>query len=107
MGTPFREMRLGKLVSNPVDLLRREQDQLPVTEVGADTDALREGVYAVWCDVDVWLKVDSSDASDVTEDTGYILLTDTVEAVLVRAGHKIGAIAAAGSSGTLRYHKIG
>lgn len=86
-----------------VDLEGRAQiTSVAVSAVAAQSAALPEGVYDVWCDVDVFLKVDPV-ANNVTTATGYLLRANNTMAVLVRGNSKIGAITASGS-GTLRAH---
>jgi len=81
------------------------QGQLSVSGSAAQTSAFTDdGYYDLWCDVDVYIKVGET-ANNVTTSNGYLLrANNTLPNVLVRINNKIGAIA--GSSGTLRYHKV-
>lgn len=89
------------------NLKGNSQGQLSVSGTGAQTSAFAEGtdgVYDLWCDVDVWVKVSAGTASDVTSGTGYSIPANTKVPVKIDDGDKIGAIA--GGAGTLRYHKV-
>lgn len=69
----------------------------------AQTAVLEGGLYDIWCDVDIHIKV-AVIANDVTTSTGYLLrANNTVPLMLPQDGEKIGAI---GAVGTLRYHKV-
>ena len=83
------------------------QGALSVSATGAQTAAIAagaDGIYDMWCDVDVWVKVSQGTSSDVTSGTGYLLRANTTIPVKLDDGDKIGAIA--GGAGTLRYHKV-
>jgi len=83
------------------------QGALSVSGTGAQTSpfaAGADGVYDLWCDVDVWIKVSQATASDVTSGTGYLIRANTTIPVKFDDGDKLGAIA--GGAGTLRYHKV-
>lgn len=87
-----------------INIKGNSQAQLSVSGVAAQTGALASaGMYDVWCDVDVYLKVGSV-ANDVTTSTGYLLRANTTIPIKVDDDDKIGAIA--GGAGTLRYHKV-
>lgn len=90
-----------------VNLKGNSQSTLSVSTSGAQTSAMAasaDGIYDIWCDVDVWLKVSQSTASDVTSSTGYYLPAGQKVPVKLDDGDKLGAIASA--SGTLRYHRV-
>jgi hypothetical protein len=76
---------------------------LAVSAAAAQTAALAEGVYDVWCTVDVFLKV-APTANDVTVANGYLLRLNSTVRFSVRPNSKIGAIAA--GAGTLSFHKV-
>lgn len=76
---------------------------LAVSAVAAQTAALDGGIYDIWCDVNVWLKIDTV-ANDVTTSTGYLLRANTTVPFAVSDGEKIGAIA--GAAGTLSAHRV-
>lgn len=64
-----------------------------------------EGLYAVWCDEGkCFIKV-AATANDVTTSTGFPIFADSMVAVWIPKGYKIGGIMATGS-GTLRFHKV-
>lgn len=92
-------------VTEAIDITDRVQQQLPVTTGGEATGALTEGVYAVWCTADLYIKVGFGTVDDVTADTGMVVYANNVESVIVPAGAKIGAVA--GTSVTMRYMQIG
>lgn len=100
---PGLEMSHGLQVIDAVDLEGYAQASTSVSAIAAQTAALAEGIYDVWCDVDVYLKV-APTANDVTTSTGYLLRANNTVSVLIRKNSKIGAIA--GGAGTLRYHKV-
>lgn len=80
------------------------QGQLSVSAAADHTAAFEtSGLYDVWCDVDVYLKV-ATTANDVTTSTGYLVRANTTIPIVIGAGDKLGAIA--GGAGTLRYHKV-
>lgn len=94
----------GQMVDDPIDLEGRARiTDLSVSAVAAQTAALPEGIYDVWCTVDVYLKIDPT-ANDVTTATGYLLRANTTIPILVRLNSKIGAIA--GGAGTLSAHMV-
>ena len=96
----------AKLVSDPVSIENNVQGTpLSISAVGAQTAALPIGVYDLWSDVDCWIKIHQTLASDVTSSTGYLLRANNTVAFNVRDQRVIGAIA--GGAGTLRYHKVG
>lgn len=77
---------------------------LSVSGTAAQTAALTGGLYDVWCTVDVYVKT-AGTANDVTTANGYLIrVGETLPAMVVQNGDKIGAIA--GSAGTLSYHKV-
>ncbi len=82
---------------------------LAVSGTGATTGALPRGTYDVWCDVDVWIRVDDTTLGspdrpqDVTTANGYKIFAGNVIPVEVGDARAIGAIA--GGAGTLSYHK--
>jgi len=83
------------------------QGALSVGSVGSETSAFLEGsagMYDVWSDVDVWIKVSQGTAIDVTPSTGYLIPSNTKIPVKFDDGDKIGAIASV--AGTLRYHRV-
>lgn len=58
----------------------------------------------MYCDVDVFIKVDEV-ANDVTIATGYKIFAGNVVPVKVADGRCIGAIA--GGAGTIHFQKVG
>lgn len=93
------------MVNDPADLEGNAQiTPISVSSTGAQSAALTEGIYDVWCDVDVYLKVGDT-ASDVTTSTGYLLVAGNVVPLIVRDQKKIGGILASGT-GTLRAHRV-
>lgn len=86
-----------------VDLEERAAVTLAVSAVADHTAVLPEGVYDVWCTVDVYVKV-APTANNVTVANGYLIRAGNSVPVLVRNGSRIGAIA--GGAGTLSYHQV-
>jgi len=81
------------------------QGALSVSAAAAETSAFTlRGLYDMWCDVDVYLKVGSGTVTDVTSENGYLLRANTTVPFIIDENDKIGAIA--GGAGTLRYHKV-
>ena len=101
-------MKYGNRASNPEALAivltdNAQGTPLSVSGTAAQTAALNGGLYDIWCDVDVYLKV-ATTANDVTTSTGYLLrANNTIALLLPNDLEKIGAI---GGVGTLRYHKV-
>ncbi len=104
----MRSMKLQQQadVADLVDIEGQAQDSLALTSTGADTDALDAGIYDLWCDLDVYLKVHATDASDVTTSTGYLMRSGNTITVKIRPDSKIGGVLGSGT-GTLYFHKIG
>ena len=81
------------------------QGALSVSAAAAETSAFTaSGLYDMWCDVDVYLKVGAGTVTDVTSGTGYLLRANTTVPFIVAENDKSGAIA--GGAGTLSYHKV-
>lgn len=92
------------LLAIGVKLKGNSQGSLSVSGTAAQTSAfVGNGLYDIWCDVDVYLK-SATTSSDVTTSTGYLLRANTTVPFVIGDGDTLGAIA--GSSGTLRYHKV-
>lgn len=90
-------------VAQVVALKNNARVDVAVSGVAAQSAALSNGVYDVWCTVDAYLKV-ATTANDVTTANGYLLRANTTVAFFVSEGDRIGAIA--GGAGTLSYHRI-
>lgn len=90
--------------TNFVAIEGHNKSSLVVSTSAAQTPALQKGIYDVWADVDVWIKV-GIDASNVTSSNGYKIFAGNVVPVQVDSGRKIGAIA--GGAGNLSYHRVG
>lgn len=89
-------------VAQVVSLKDNARVDVAVSAAAAQSAALTNGVYDVWCTVDVYLKVNTT-ANDVTTANGYLLRANTTVAFYVPEGNRIGAIA--GGAGTLSYHR--
>lgn len=71
----------------------------------ADVDDLPEGVYAIWTDVDAYIKVHPTDASNVTAANGYFVDGGAAPIlVFIRQNSHLGGIA--GAACDLKYHKV-
>lgn len=93
------------IASGVIDLRGNAGVQLAVSAAAAQTPAvLPEGLYDVWCDVNVYVKI-APTANDVTVLTGYLLRANNTVTMLVHPTDRIGAIA--GGAGTLNYHRVG
>lgn len=69
----------------------------------AQTAAIDGGLYDLWCDASVYVKI-AAIANDVTTSSGYLLRANTTIRVMIPDDSlKIGAI---GAIGTLSYHKV-
>lgn len=78
---------------------------LAVTGTAADVDDLSEGVYAIWSDVDCWIKIHPTDASNVTVANGYFIDGGaTPVPFFVRNLSHLGGIA--GGACNISYHKV-
>ena len=102
---------LGKAGLGPIDtkslaviLQGNSAVTLAVSAAAAQTAALNQGVYDVWCTVDAYVKV-ATIANDVTAANGYLIRVGYTVPLVVGDTDKIGAIA--GSAGTLSYHRVG
>lgn len=91
-------------VTDAIDLFGNAQGTVSLSTTGAQSAALAEGLYDVWCADDVYIKIDPT-ASDVTTSTGYLLRAGNTIPLIVRQSHKIGGVLASGTS-TLCYHKV-
>lgn len=75
-------------------------------DAAAQSSALAEGVYDVWCDQDCYIKI-APTANDVTTSSGYLVLKNLSPLpFVVRANSKIGAIKKT-SAGNLYFQQIG
>lgn len=86
-----------------VDLEGNAAETVAVSAAAAQGRVLPEGIYDVWCTVDVYVKV-APTANDVTVANGYLIRANNTVSVLVRTGSRIGAVA--GGAGTLSYHQV-
>lgn len=66
------------------------------------SEKLLPGVYDVWCDVDVYIKVDQDNASTVTSGTGYLIRAGNTVPVLITSPSYLGA----SGSATVYFHKV-
>jgi len=92
-------------IANLVDLEGYAQATLSSATSAAQTAALIEGVYDVWCDQDTYIKIGTT-ANDVTSGTGYLLRQNNTITALIRQNSKLGAIMST-ATGTVVYHKVG
>ena len=88
-----------------LDIYTFSQATLAISAVAAQTAALDEGIYDVWCnEAEVFVRIDAT-ATGVTTGNGYPIKIGNVLSFQIRPNHRIGAILASGS-GTLRYHRV-
>lgn len=91
-------------LAGAVSLRGHSRVDIAMTTTAAQSAALTRGVYDVWCDVNVFLKVDPT-ANNVTAANGYLLRANTTVPFYVNQDSKIGGILASGT-GTLSYHAV-
>ncbi len=95
----------GTRINDAIDISGSAAATLAVsTSAAHTTNPVGEGLYDVWCTVDVYIKT-AVTANDVTTANGYLIRQNTTKKVAVRSDERIGAIA--GGAGTLSYHKVG
>lgn len=90
--------------ANAINIEGSPSQNFAVSATAAQSNPLQAGIYDVYCDVDVFIKVDET-ANDVTTATGYKIFAGNVVPVNVADGRRIGAIA--GAAGTLKFQKVG
>lgn len=92
-------------MNNNVILIGNAQQQLNVSSSAAQTPVLSIGLYDVWANVDIYIKVGTT-ATDVTSNNGYLIRAgETLANInILRDDHKIGAISSI--SGVMSYHKV-
>ncbi len=81
-----------------------EQQSFEISSTGAQSPAMEAGIYDVHCAIDCYIKVDTT-ASNVTTDTGYLLMAGNVVPVKIPNGNKLGAITSA-ATGTIYFHRV-
>ena len=84
------------------------QTILPVSAAAAATAALTAGTYQFMCDVNCWVRVESTAAgatTGLTSSTGFPLLANNGVPLLVPQGFFVGAIA--GGAGSLVLFPVG
>lgn len=91
-------------VTDAISLSGFSQVTVSLSTAAAQSAALTDGIYDVWCDVDCYIKV-AATANDVTTSTGYLLRANNTIPVIVPDQEKIGGIVASGT-GTLTYHRV-
>lgn len=92
------------MFENSVTLEGQRQINFAVSNVAAQSVPLDPGIYDVWCDTDVIVKVGQT-ADDVTTDNGYLIkLGTTIPVRVIGMNNRIGAIAV--GTGTIRFHKV-
>ncbi len=94
------------MFENNVVIEGRSQGSVAFTTSAAQSAILQPGTYAVWCDVDCFIKTHPSNASGVTTSNGLKIFSNNPGYIPLRLTQpsKIGVIGA--SSGTLSYHQI-
>lgn len=81
--------------------------QVSISNVAAQTGALEGGVYEIYVTCNCRIKVDPSDASNVTPTSGAVGLGGNTFRDTVPHGGKIGVIAeTALLTGTMEYHWV-
>jgi len=95
----------GVGVSDWADLEGNTQGTVTSATTAAQSAALTEGVYDIWCDQDTYVAVGTAASTGLTTTTGYLLRQGNTMPVLVRQNSKIGAIMST-ATGTLSYFKV-
>lgn len=103
MGKKSINIANAERFTDAIDLEERAQATVSLSTSEANSNALSDGVYDCWSDVDCWLKVGPS-AAGVTSSNGYLLRANNTVPLVVRDGSRINAIA--GGNGTLRFHQV-
>lgn len=81
--------------------------QLDVGDVGVQTEPLPGGVYKVYAPCDIRVKIDQTNAADVTALTGDMVLKGNTELYIVPEGSRIGVVAQRpGLTGKFEYHWV-
>ena len=94
-----------QFISDLIDIEGFAKGTVSSATTAAQSAALTEGVYDIWCDQDTYIKVNTT-ANDVTTTTGYLLRANNTITGVVRDARKIGCIMST-ATGTLSYHKVG
>jgi len=92
------------MFENRINIEGRSQKSFTYTATAGQSPVLEPGVYAVWSDVNCFIKV-APTANDVTIATGFPIFAGApIMPVLVPDPAKIGAVGA--GAGTLYFHQI-
>lgn len=105
MATQPLQKKHPQLIADLVDLEGFAQASRTFATSATSTGVLIEGVYDVWADQDVYLKV-AETANDVTTSTGYLLRANNTITLLIRENRKLGVIMSS-ATGTAYYHQVG
>ena len=90
------------MFENAVAIAGSAQKSFTATGGAQYASKLEAGVYDIWADDNVYLKVDDADASDVTTGTGYLLKSGNTVPVRIASPAYLGAIGA----GDVYFHKV-
>lgn len=85
------------------DYINIEGRQQGSFSAGAQSPLLPAGVYDIWATADIHIKVDQTNAADVSSATGYLVRSGTTKSVKLAKPSFIGAAGTA----TVYYHQIG
>lgn len=88
------------MFENAINIQGREQ--LTFAAGGQYPERLLPGVYDVWADDDIYIKVDQNDASDVTTETGYLIRSGNTVPVQITSLSFLGAA----GTGDVYFHQV-
>lgn len=95
----------GARVHDAIQLEDNAGVTVALSNVGAQSAALPEGLYDIAATAECFVKIHATLASDVTTANGYRLIGNVTVTVEVRRNSVIGAILAAGTA-TLYIHRV-
>lgn len=94
------------MFENAVNIQGRSQFTFNASTTGEQyAEKLLPGVYDVWAAADVYLKIDQSDAADVTTTTGYLLRSGNTVPLQVSSPSYLGAASASGTPAVF-FHQV-
>jgi hypothetical protein len=88
------------MFENSVNIQNRSQKSFATGSQYAER--LEPGIYDVWADNDVYLKVHAEDASDVTDATGYLLRAGNTVPIQIVSPAYLGA----DGTGDVYFHQV-
>lgn len=89
------------MFENAINIQGRSQKSF--TAGTAYSEKLEPGVYDVWAEADVYLKVSQTDTTPPTDETGYLLRENNTVPVQITSPSYISAA----GDGTVYFHQVG